>query len=157
MKNVELLVGIALGAGLMYVLDPDSGRRRRALVRDQIAHGRHELEELEVAARARSRDLRNRARGAAAETRARVREDHPDDEVLEARVRSEIGRTVSNPRAIEVAASDGHVMLSGPVLDREREELLSRARSVRGVSEIEDRLEPHDSPADVPGLQGTEA
>jgi hypothetical protein len=29
---------LGLGAGLMYFLDPDRGRRRRTLVRDQMAH-----------------------------------------------------------------------------------------------------------------------
>src|SRR4051812_35769009 len=33
---------VGLGAGLMYFLDPDRGRRRRALVRDQFIHALHE-------------------------------------------------------------------------------------------------------------------
>lgn len=37
--RLSLLGGAGLGAGLMYLLDPDGGRRRRALVRDKAVHG----------------------------------------------------------------------------------------------------------------------
>jgi hypothetical protein len=33
-----VLTGFGIGASLMYFLDPERGRRRRALVRDQLAH-----------------------------------------------------------------------------------------------------------------------
>ena len=36
-KESALIGGAGLGAGLMYLLDPDRGKRRRALVRDQAA------------------------------------------------------------------------------------------------------------------------
>jgi hypothetical protein len=53
------LVGI--GAGLMCIFDPDRGRRRRALVWDQMIHA---LNEIDDAIGAVSDDLGNRARGA---------------------------------------------------------------------------------------------
>ena len=34
-----LLTGVGVGVALMYFLDPERGRRRRALVRDRLAHG----------------------------------------------------------------------------------------------------------------------
>lgn len=34
----SLLIAAAIGAGLMYLLDPDGGRRRRALARDKAVH-----------------------------------------------------------------------------------------------------------------------
>jgi hypothetical protein len=37
--RLSLLGGVGLGAGLMYLLDPDGGRRRRALARDKAVHG----------------------------------------------------------------------------------------------------------------------
>lgn len=37
--RLSLLGGAGLGAGLMYLLDPDGGRRRRALARDKAVHG----------------------------------------------------------------------------------------------------------------------
>jgi hypothetical protein len=36
MATVNSLIGAAAGGGLMYVLDPASGARRRALARDQV-------------------------------------------------------------------------------------------------------------------------
>jgi len=35
-KAITWLYGAGIGAGLMYVFDPERGRRRRALARDQI-------------------------------------------------------------------------------------------------------------------------
>ena len=64
-----LLTGLAVGAGVMYLLDPVQGRRRRALLRDQLVHGAHKASDQ---ADAKMRDLRNRAYGLAAETRGAV-------------------------------------------------------------------------------------
>jgi hypothetical protein len=56
------LAGAGLGAGLMYVFDPDMGRRRRALARDQAVHLAHEAQD---AAGVVARDVSNRAKGLA--------------------------------------------------------------------------------------------
>ncbi|MGH7575614.1 MAG: BON domain-containing protein [Longimicrobiales bacterium] len=154
-KPVQLLVGMAIGAGLMYAFDPDRGRRRRALVKDTVVHGRAELRDLRQAADARMRDARNRIEGVMAEAQARRFETEPPaDAVLEARVRSEIGRVVSNPGTIDVTAQEGRVSIGGPVLAQEVDELRARIRSVRGVTEVDDQLDVRESPEDVPGLRG---
>src|SRR5690606_28971160 len=44
-KFRDLLIGMAMGAGMMYLLDPGRGARRRALIRDQVVHGAHEIED----------------------------------------------------------------------------------------------------------------
>ena len=62
-----LLAGIGIGAAAMYLLDPDQGRRRRALLRDQLIKARRVTGET---VQGLSRDAANRARGAAAETRS---------------------------------------------------------------------------------------
>jgi hypothetical protein len=150
-KAAALLGGIGLGAALMYLLDPDRGARRRALARDKAVHfGRVAGERLG----ARSRDLRNRARGLSARIRSKS-EEAPADDVLEARVRAEIGRAARNPGAIHVAASDGRVTLTGPVLTDEKQALVACVESVSGVEEVEDRLEPHESAGDVSSPQGS--
>jgi hypothetical protein len=143
--------GIGIGAALMYLLDPDRGKRRRALVRDKAVGLAHA-----AGGRlgARSRDLRNRAGGIAARASSLMKEAPAGDEVLEARVRSEMGRVVRNSGAIAVSASAGHVTLSGPILSSEKDELLSRAKAVEGVEDVEDRLDAHESPDDIPSLQG---
>ncbi len=55
-----LLGGAGIGAGLMYFFDPVDGRRRRALIRDQL---RHWLGKSDDALAATARDMANRARG----------------------------------------------------------------------------------------------
>lgn len=147
----DFLLGLVLGAGLMYVLDPDRGRRRRALVRDQVVHAGHELGDV---VSAKARHLSNQARGVAAEAQARLRGEDVDNFVLESRVRSEIGRAVSTPGAIYVTASAGRVILRGPVLADEVERLVATVRSVRGVEEVDNRLDVHAQPGRVPALQG---
>jgi hypothetical protein len=148
---VSFLAGAAIGAGLMFLLDPDRGNRRRALARDQVRRVGHRAGE-ELGAKARH--FGNRARGAVASARSRLRSDQADDTVIEERVRAELGRVVSHPGPIVVTVEHGVVTLSGPILAREREELIGLVRGVRGVRDLEDRLETHESPAGVPGLQG---
>jgi hypothetical protein len=146
------LLGVGFGAALMFLLDPNQGGRRRALLRDKAVRlwtrGSRQVGGL-------SEDLGNRARGVLSETKSRLRrEETPPDAVLEARVRSEIGHVVSHPRAIDVRASNGRVTISGPVLASEVDALLGRVAGVRGVTDVENRLEVHEHPDGIPGLQG---
>ncbi|HET9227654.1 MAG TPA: YtxH domain-containing protein [Thermoanaerobaculia bacterium] len=60
LDQLALLGGAGLGAGLMYLLDPDGGRRRRALTRDKCVPG---LKVSGKALRKTSIRLRNRTRG----------------------------------------------------------------------------------------------
>ena len=150
-RNFSLLAGFALGAAFMYAFDPTGGRRRRALVRDQFTRLGHTTSDgLDAAAR----DFSNRAAGAVAEARRRLRSDRPDDDVLAERVRAALGRAVSHPKAIEVEARYGNVRLSGPILSHEVSSLLSAVESVQGVRNVDNRLEPHDQPGNIPSLQG---
>ena len=150
-KAMGILLGAGLGAASAYYLDPVHGRRRRALVRDQIAHSLHEGED---ALGVIGRDMSNRAHGAAATLRSSLYDDHPDDDVLVARVRSALGRVVSHPSAIDVEAHDGRVALSGPILKDESPLLLDAVWGVRGVRDVRNELEEHEAPGRVPGLQG---
>ena len=144
----KFLGGILLGIGLAYLLDPDRGSRRRAIVRDKATDaGRRLADNLE----ATTRDLRNRARGSAAELKARLRKEDVDDTVLHDRVRSAIGRVVSHPGAIDLEVVDGRVTLRGQVPADEAEELRSTTKGVRGVVEVIDQLTP--TPGGVPSLQ----
>lgn len=145
------LTCLGLGAGLMYLFDPNLGPRRRALLRDQLVHWSREAEDaIEVV----SRDLGNRASGIVAETTSLFSDGDAPDGTIEARVRSALGRVVSHPRAVRVAVQGGYVMLSGPVLADEVENLVETARSVRGVHGVENRLEVHQHPGGHPALQG---
>jgi uncharacterized membrane protein len=142
----------AAGALSMYLLDPDHGRRRRAVMRDRLASG---MSRLDDAASVASRDLRNRARGLAHEVRSRFTHEEVPDEILCERVRSRLGWSVSHPGAIEVAAQSGRVTLSGAVLEREYVRLLRAVWAVRGVADVEDRLAVYETAAGISALQGS--
>ncbi len=140
----------ALGAGAMYFLDPRSGGRRRALVRDQGVHARRRVREM---ADKTASDVRHRAAGLAARSRSLWQREPVSDARLAERVRALLGREVSHSSAIEVSASDGAVRLAGPILASEAGRLRRAVGRVRGVREVEDRLELHTTP-DIPALQG---
>lgn len=148
----SLVSGAALGAGLTYFLDPSRGRRRRARVRDKVvSFWRRSGDALDTT----SRNLRDRVTGIAAETRSLFHgeEEEVDDMLLVDRVRSRMGRVVSHPRAIDVTARNGHVILSGPILHNEVDRLVACVGGIRGVKSVENRLAVHRE-RDIPALQG---
>ena len=152
MDEIKVLGALGAGAALMYFLDPDRGRRRRAIVRDQIVHAAHKTSD---AMDATSRDLTNRARGVVADLRGRFNADDPvSDDTLRERVRARVGAVVGHPSAVNVEVQDGRVTLSGPILAEDVDRLLRRVAAVRGAREVDDRLEVHAEPGNVPGLQG---
>ncbi len=87
-----LLGGATLGAGLMYILDPEGGRRRRALARDKAVH----LSKTSGQALGKtSRDLLNRSKGVAART-------------LPSRFRSSDSASELAPESTEAQSSSGN-------------------------------------------------
>jgi hypothetical protein len=147
----NFFTGATIGAGIAYFFDPVAGNRRRAMVRDQFVHA---LNQTADAADVTWRDLQNRASGLMAEMRACLSADEADDEVLVHRVRSKIGRYTSHPSAVEVSARDGVVRLNGPILAHEVDNLIAAVNSVRGVQDVEDHLDAHESAENFPALQG---
>ena len=151
MKDAVLfLAGAAFGAGMMYALDPDAGRRRRALTRDQLTKARMKTRET---ASATARDLLNRSYGFMAVARSRLFETDVEDEVLEQRVRSKFGYVVRNPSAIQVRVESGRVTLTGALRADEVDQLVEEVSAVRGVRAVENHLDVHHEPGDVPALQ----
>lgn len=138
----------------MYLLDPDRGRRRRALVRDKLVSVRHQLDD---AAEVTATDVLNRGRGQVARLRSLVTGKTPSDEAIAHRIRSELRFVVRHPRSVEVEVQDGRVTLSGPVLADEVDHVLSVASSVAGVKTVDNHLTVHREPGNVPGLQGEPA
>src|SRR5207237_356285 len=141
----------ASGLGLMYFLDPDQGRRRRALVRDQMVHAAHKTGD---AVDATSRDIANRAKGAVAELRGRFQDTNVSDDVLRERVRARIGAVIGHAGTVGVEVTDGVATLSGPVLTHEVARLLRRGAAVRGIKGVADSVEVHAEAGDIPALQG---
>jgi gas vesicle protein len=151
MKSTDLLVGAAIGAALALMLDPQSGRRRRALVRDRMVRASRKTRD---GLDATARDLYHRTRGMAAVARGRLTERSIDDARLIERVRARLGRATSHPHAIDVEVEQGEVTLRGVILAREINNLLATVAVVRGVRNVINELEPHDSAESIPSLQG---
>lgn len=147
----NLVAGMALGGGLMYLLDPQAGGRRRALTRDKATKW----------SRLTGRTLRGgwqrslgASRGMAAAVSRLKQGERTDDEALAQRLRQCIARHSTHPRAIDVSVSNGIARFSGPVLAVEADEVLRCASAVNGVLAVENDLKVHQDPANVPALQG---
>jgi osmotically-inducible protein OsmY len=136
-KGLTFAAGLGIGTGLMYLLDPDRGRRRRALLRDKCALAARKTEE---AFEGTARDLRNRTQGIVSELQSRFSAAPVDDGVLVDRVRSQLGHIVAHPGTIQVTAQNGKVTLSGPIRANEVDNLLSCVRHVNGVNEVVNNL-----------------
>jgi osmotically-inducible protein OsmY len=150
-----LLTGALAGAALMFFLDPDRGNRRRHLAGDKA---KSTLRTGGRRIRGLAEDVRNRTSGAAAQARARVEDltgrERVSDDVLVARVRTELGRHTSHVRALEVTADGGIITLRGPILADETDAVVAAAEGVAGVLGVEDRLDVHPDAGDTPSLQG---
>jgi hypothetical protein len=145
------LTGLGIGAGMMFLLDPQGGGRRRARLRDQMAKSAHKGADAFDATR---RDVANRAAGAVARVRGMVHHEAADDRVLANRVRSQLGHVVSHPGALVVAVEGGRVRLSGPILQDEVAGVLSAIGRVPGVQDVVNELDVHRDADGVPALQG---
>jgi hypothetical protein len=129
-----ILAGAALGASAMYFLDPVAGAERRARLRGAAGRsdawppkGRHRYDTLH------------------------------DDAQLRDRLRQRMGRLVSFPGAIHVQVDNHVVRLSGDVLGKELDGLLSQVRDMPGVHRIINALSAHDSADGISGLQTRQA
>ena len=150
-KGLTFGAGLGLGTGLMYLLDPDRGRRRRALLRDKGAWAVRKTGDcIEVTAH----DVRNRTQGLVNDIQSRFSSEPVHDSKLVERVRSKLGRVVSHPGAVEVSVQNGRVTLSGPILVEEIPGLLACVNSVQGVNQVVNHLEAQEHADNHPALQG---
>lgn len=142
--------GLLLGVGLMYLLDPVRGKRRRRRIEEAVRHA--ERVERRLLTKAAS-DAQNRMHGFVERVRHGTTADAPD-EVIEQRVRARIGHVSMHPGAIDLSVVARRLVLRGPVLRDEADDIVRVARFTPGIREVVDRLERHESPLGVPGLQG---
>jgi len=148
MKTVfKVAAAFAAGALVMFYLDPATGRRRRALVRDRAAATGHDAGRF---ARAKSKRAADRVRGLVARTRGRWSHQAIDDDRLEARVRSQLGRLVDRPHGVEVRVRDGCVTLGGFAAVHEIADLTDRVASMHGIASVQCHVRPNTTlPSDA--------
>ena len=150
-----LLAAGAVGAALAYIFDPDRGRSRRALLRDQTAG------EIRRAARHAGRSGRwvtSVAVGKAEMVRHRAFDDREalNDADLAAKVESILFRDPTVPKGhMNVNAEDGTVVLRGIASsDAEIERIVDRVRRISDVREVRNLLHlPGTPPPNEPFLQ----
>ena len=146
------LIGAASGAAAAYLFDPDRGAYRRAVMADGVASKSRKLQRMTQSA---WRDLRNRVEALPHRMTSHLKGGEEADELrLIERVRAKMGRYVSHPAAIQVGAYEGVIILSGPILQSEYEDLLLAIHAVPGVQEVKNYLVAHDSVEGIPALQG---
>jgi hypothetical protein len=151
--SVTLLSGMIIGATAMYIFDEHRGARRRSSARDWVIHAGHVLGRR---LGKRSRDLMNRAFGSVAELRSSIRDRAgriSDDQIVD-RVHSQLGHVVSHSGLLQVEASNGCVVVRGPVLENEVEKISGRLAKIRGVRECRLEVEPHSDLERVSGRPG---
>jgi osmotically-inducible protein OsmY len=153
-KGVALIGGVGLGAALMYIFDPDRGGGRRALIRDKVEAAGNKAS---CYAGKMSRDLRNRAYGAVAETKSLFKHEEVTDDVLADRVRSKLGRYPLHIGGFDITANNGVVTLRGQILANELPKVLRATRYVRGVKSINNQFEVHEEAGNIPSVQGQPA
>jgi len=145
----SLLFGLGVGAGLMYFLDPNSGNRRRSLVRDQFYSLRNKSDD---ALAAGVQDLRNRVRGLLAEGMAYVSNEPMSDAVIAERIRARLGTVSRHIGGVNVTVQDQVATLQGDVLAADVDKLTMAAGMVRGVKKVEVQLKGHTDPTGIPAL-----
>jgi osmotically-inducible protein OsmY len=145
------LLGATVGAGLMFILDPARGVRRRAVIRDKVSSAARRTRET---ARKRQRDVGNRLSGLRSRGRALFAHDAGDAAVVVERVHAALGRVTGHHRAIGVSATGGCVWLTGDVLAHEAPAILSATRHVRGVRDVIAEFKTHENASGIPALQG---
>ena len=143
---VNVAAAFVAGALAMYYLDSNMGRRRRALARDKIAGVSRDAADLVEGA---GKHVADRVRGAVATgSLDRTSSAQPQsDAQLRERVRSRLGHLVSHPGAIEVAVEEGVVRLTGQVLAKELDGLLSQLTGMAGVRKVHNALSALDDPS----------
>jgi hypothetical protein len=135
----------SIGALIMYFFDRASGRRRRALVRDRVAHMRRVVtRDTRRTITRRGRFFRGVARGVRHDAAELIPHGYRkvDDDTLVARVRSEVLRRADVPAGeVHVDVYEGCVTLRGQLAtETEIRRVVDAARHLDGVSDVRSYL-----------------
>ena len=144
----RLILGALAGAVLEFFWDPDKGRGRRAVARDQFrGEFRHALRRLS----GQMRYVKGSTRGLVEETVHVHRPDNPnpDDATLRDRVESELFRDLTIPKGhININVALGTVELRGQVEDADDIDAIERkVQAIEGVYAIHNYLHLPNIPA----------
>lgn len=122
------LGAMAVGAGLMFLLDPQHGKVRRSLMRNKASRVARE-----------ARGYIQSARGGMA-GQADSADSSVSDEELAARVRAEIASACTHPTDVYVSVRGDHIVLSGSLPIEEQEAVIARCQAIPGVARVVNNL-----------------
>ena len=137
--------GAAVGAAVMYLVDPEGGRQRRRDLKEKAdATARQYGVDLD----AKAQELKDKAQGVAAEATRSMRDGGPDnDRTLADRVRTEV---LSDPRfnGLNIDVVDGAATVRGVVEPADaRTDLVSKIHEVPGIEQVIDLTHAEGAPA----------
>jgi hypothetical protein len=148
-----IVAGVVAGGLAVFYLDPQEGRRRRALLRDRFAHLGHVVtRDVPRRVERRGRFIRGVAKGVTHEAAelAHINGGHAavvDDDTLVARVRSEALRDRHfKAGEIHLDAYEGCVTLRGQMDEHDIHELIDATKHVEGVREVRSYLHTPGTP-----------
>lgn len=130
----------ALGAALAYFFDPESGRRRRVLVRDRsrgfLRRRGRDVTQFGTVVSAQAYGVKQKA------THLREEPKDFDDQTLKSKVETELFRPADAPKGqVSINVENGVVFLRGEV---ERPDIVkdleTKVRKVQGVRDVENLL-----------------
>lgn len=136
---------VVVGGAVMYLMDPQRGRGRRAKLADQTASF---LRRTGRTMRATGVHFSNKLRGATYEARKSMgfgQQQSGGSSELANRVRFQVMQLVAHPSFVSFSAdADGTVTLSGPIDREEAETLLAAINRIPGCVQIINRLETRE-------------
>ena len=125
----------AMGVGLMYLMDPERGRARRAWLSDTVSGFVRNTGRTFYRT---GKDLSNRV--TRAESNSRSGGPASSEQLLE-NVRSEIARVAPNNRHIDIMADvNGSVTLTGAIRPEDADRIIAAVEDVPGVNLVINRL-----------------
>ena len=156
-KLTTFVAGAGFGAAAAYLLDQESGNRRRKLVADKA--GRFSRQGAgTVTGAAQSVGAQAQGVAAKAQHKATGGDSAPgDDNTLKNKVETEIFRDADAPKgSVDVTVVNGIVELRGQIDDPSKSEALElKTRMVSGVKDVRNLLHlPGETPPNIVGTPG---
>jgi hypothetical protein len=136
-STIAGISGLAVAVPLMYLLDPDNGRRRRAALGAQCNKA---MSQIKTRAQETGSGLSSRYQGAAARAKSWLSSRERPDAALASTVRMNLRRAVPPLTGVGVIAHHGEIILHGDVLAQEHDRVVHLVRSVPGVLKVSDHL-----------------
>ena len=129
-RGIAMIGTAGLGAGLMYLLDPDRGHRRRARIKNWLSN--------------HTGNLTSEVRGLAGKVQSRWTDSGVEDAIMD-RINHVIKSISSTPQAIQASFRRGKLTLKGHGTTEEMKKLIGELRSIPGVQAVENFLEHRGS------------